>query len=94
VSKSQPGPVADVGRAVRVWRWTIAKKKARRPMGQRAKFREETPVTRKNEEPNSILDLMMHRTIAFVQRKLRHFSGKMPGLDVGSLFRRLLMDNF
>jgi hypothetical protein len=30
-------------------------KEARQPMGRRAKFREETPVTRQNEEPNFTL---------------------------------------
>jgi hypothetical protein len=30
-------------------------KEARQPIGRRAKFREETPVTRQNEEPNFTL---------------------------------------
>jgi hypothetical protein len=50
-------------------------------MGQRAKFREETPVTRKNEEPNFILTIMMHCTIRAVQRKSPLFWLKMQALD-------------
>jgi hypothetical protein len=42
---------------------------ARQPWGRRAKFREETPVTRQNEEPNFTLRLTMHRTIKKVKKK-------------------------
>jgi hypothetical protein len=44
-------------------------KEARQPIGRRAKFREETPVTRQDEEPNFILDHMMHRTTGKIQQK-------------------------
>jgi hypothetical protein len=44
-------------------------KEARQPWGRRAKFREETPVTRQNEEPNFTLRLTMHRTIKKVKKK-------------------------
>jgi hypothetical protein len=44
-------------------------KEARQPMGRRAKFREETPVTRQDEEPNFTLRPTMQRSIKKVKRK-------------------------
>jgi hypothetical protein len=46
-------------------------KEARQPIGRRAKFREETPVTRQSEEPNFALGLMMQRTTEKIQQKRR-----------------------
>jgi hypothetical protein len=44
-------------------------KEARQPIGRRAKFREETPVTRQDEEPNFTLDTMMRRRKGKIQQK-------------------------
>jgi hypothetical protein len=49
-------------------------KEARQPIGRRAKFREETPVTRQDEEPNFALGPMMQRTTEKIQQKRRLMS--------------------
>jgi hypothetical protein len=46
--------------AKRLTHFIPRKKKARQPQGRRAKFREETPVTRQDEEPNLILKRILH----------------------------------
>jgi hypothetical protein len=44
-------------------------KEARQPIGRRAKFREETPVTRQDEEPNFTLGPTMQRSMRKVKLK-------------------------
>jgi hypothetical protein len=58
---------------LRIHQRGIKQKEARQPIGRRAKFREETPVTRQDEEPNFILDFIMQRTTRLVQQKQRLF---------------------
>jgi hypothetical protein len=65
------------------------RKKPATPKGRRAKFREETPITRQDEEPTFIPEIIMHRTKRSVQKKTALIGIFLGHIDIFCLLSNL-----